>query len=165
MLKKHQEMSIMHVVGVRIFTVNSRCSTFGVWALLSLRGQHVSSDETIAPALVINRVHHRNRGRALNQWARCKPWKGLKSVCNFGAASVSETWRWHCLSSLCERGPCNSLLCSGAHPWWHYTESKHARAVVCGSGHFPRHRRLHKDHHTTLLFTVWPVDELWSVAQ
>lgn len=82
--------------------------------------------------------------------------------------SVSETWLWHCLSCVyvCvnQRGPRNLLLCGEVHLWWHYTESKHG-AVVCGSGHFPQHGRLHKDHRTTLLFTVWPADELLSVVR
>lgn len=101
----------------------------------------------------------------LKQMSNWEPRRTHESICNFRATTASETWCCHCLLSLCKHSTRKSLLCNGAHLWWHYTENKCVLAGVCGSGHSPLHHRLHMDHHTTLLFTVWPGDELLSVVR
>lgn len=162
--------ALLQVVCLRISTFKSQCSTSWVGAPLSLHRHHASQAviQTPAPTLAINHFHNDlNRCNPYNQWARCKPREGLVDLCTILERRLFLKYDADIVCRLCANVGLATRFCAvGAHLWWHYTESKHARAVVCGSGHFPHHHhRLHKDHCTTLLFTVRPADELLSVVR
>lgn len=121
---------------------------------------------TVAPTLAISHfLHDHNRCHPLNQWARCKPRKDLRICVQFW----SGVGFWNMTLTLfvvCANVALASCFCAVGRTFDDITRKASAhRVVVCGSGHFPQHHCLHKDHYTTLLFTVWPADELLSVVR
>lgn len=122
--------------------------------------------QTTAPTLAMNHCYNdHNRRHPLNQWARREPRKDSWIYVQFS----SGVCFWNTTPTLfvvfVRTWPLATCFCAVGRTFDDITQkaSTHG-AVVCGSGHFPQHHRLHKDHYTTLLFTVWPADELLSVV-
>lgn len=135
----------------------SKGAHFTTWATCKLWWDHY-------PPLVMTCFHHENKCHTCSSWAS----ESLAGLANVSAileqqpflkCDAATVW------DLCVSNARKSLLCNGAHLWWHYTENKCVLAGVCESGHFPLHHRLHMDHHTSLLFTIWLVVELISVVR
>lgn len=162
------EMSILHVVGVRISTSNQPMQRRASLEF-ELHFHRMGNMRAAFKALHLhwrgNRPHRDpNRCLVFNQWAKRKPGKDVRIFAQFRS---DRPFLEPDADAVCRLRVSAVALatcfCAAGRTFDDITQkAKHTRAVVCRSGHFPRHRRLHKDRDTTLLFTVWPVWQMSS---